>query len=101
MDDSMRDYDTVFLNHVAAEVDRAREKFPTNKHKLAAMMEEAGEVVKAMLDHEYEKDVSEQDIYKECVQAAAMCLRVAIDADPEYRYHGPTGRDPKRHENPN
>ena len=89
-----------FLNDIVDEVDRAREKFPGNKHMMGAFHEEVGEVAKAMLEREYnaqdhaELDMRlDVDVYKECVQAAAMALRVATEGDPEYLYQNPHYRN--------
>ena len=41
-----------FLMEVEFEVERARKKFPSNEHLLAALMEEVGELAKAHLENE-------------------------------------------------
>ncbi len=76
-----------FLLAVQREVTRARKLHPSNKHLLAALFEEVGEAAQALVDHDVGKATPE-DIYKELVQAAAMCLRVAIDTDPIFSYRG-------------
>ena len=85
-----------FLLDVQAEVERARKLYPSNKHMLAALFEEIGEAAQALIDHDVKAIASDgspkatpEDIYKELVQSAAMCLRVAIDADPSFGYRGP------------
>jgi len=60
-----------FMTEVVAEVARARAKFPTNEHKLAALFEEADEVANAFLEHKY-GNAPPENIRKECVQLAAM-----------------------------
>lgn len=91
-----------FLNDVVAEVDRAREKFPSNRHIMGAMHEEVGEVAKAMLERDYkatDMPVSshnfglDMEVYVECIQAAAMLLRVATEGDPDYLYQNPHYRE--------
>lgn len=77
-----------FLVEVEAEVTRARKLFPSNKHLIAAMSEESGELVKAVLDHE-QKGAPAEDIWKEGVQAAAMVVRLVLEGDPSVRYQGP------------
>ena len=87
-----------FMNDVVEEVDRAREKFPSNKHMIGAFHEEVGEVAKAMLERDYcdgelvtlELD---QEVYTECVQAAAMACRLALEGDPDYQYQNPHYRE--------
>ena len=86
-----------FLNDVVDEVDRARDKFPDNKHMYAALAEEAGEVANALLERDYkhhdEKPLGnagyDRHVWDECVQTAAMCLRVATEGDPSFRYRPP------------
>jgi len=96
-----------FFNDVADEVARARAKFPDNKHMMGAFHEEVGEVAKAMLERDYQSagehlypDLEsphnlslDEEVYKECVQAAAMALRVATEGDPDYLYHNPYYRE--------
>jgi len=77
-----------FMLDVLGEVKRARLLHPSNEHLLAALFEEVGEAAQALIDHDYEKATPE-DVYKELVQSAAMCLRIAIDTDPSFLYRGP------------
>jgi len=87
--------DAKFLNDVAEEIDRARKKFPINTHMHAALAEEAGEVANALLERGYRRDQTElleqldHNVWKECVQTAAMALRVAVDTDPSFEYKPP------------
>lgn len=75
----------VFLQAVREELERARSKFPGNEHQANAMSEEAGETVKALLEHEFEGGEAEA-IYREAVQTAAMALRVATEGDSTFSY---------------
>ncbi len=87
---SLETYDThivEFLQRVANEVQRAREKYPTNKHVLHALSEESGKVVQAALDHVQGK-ASEHQVRKECVQAAAMAARFYLEGDECLPYIG-------------
>lgn len=65
-----------FLDDVLAEVEKARVNFPEPDGGLAVAAEEFGEVAKACLDEPWE------NVYTECVQAAAMVARLAIEGDP-------------------
>ena len=67
--------DSVFLAAVLDEISRARTKHPHFEITLAAMGEEFGEVCKAMLDERAER------VWDECVQLAAMALKLAVDGD--------------------
>lgn len=64
-----------FIQNVRAEISRARSKFPGRRIMGLAFGEEMGEVFKALLD---ERAVN---VYKECVQAACMAGRIALDGD--------------------
>lgn len=65
-----------FLSDVYVEVRRAADLFPKPDGLLAALTEEVGEVARAMLDE------TEQRRYDECVQVAAMAMRLALEGDP-------------------
>ena len=84
-----------FIIDVGKEVARARKKFPEGKHLLAALFEEVGEVSNALLEREYlvEPAVFPSDhdryVWNECVQAAAMAMRLATEGDPEFQYELP------------
>jgi hypothetical protein len=75
------DYD--FLNDVRDEVDRARRKFPGTNLVLAALTEEVGELAQAMLKRRAGK-MTDEDVWKEAVQVAAMALRCAVEGDPSF-----------------
>lgn len=70
----------VFIE-VVAELDRAEKKFPSfpedNVHRAAVVAEEAGELVRAALQHEYEVDRLD-DMRKQAVQTAAMGVRFVL-----------------------
>jgi hypothetical protein len=65
-----------FARDMVTEVIRARVKFPTADHLTLAMAEEAGELVKAMLDE------PPHQVRTEAVQTAAMACRLALEGDP-------------------
>ena len=72
------------LTEIAAEVERASKKFPTwptdPLHATAIIAEECGELQKAVLEAVYEpdKDVTIEDVRKEAVHTAAMCVRFLL-----------------------
>lgn len=70
---------TKIFEVIDAEVERAESKhpdYPKDMYKqLAIMQEEAGEVTKAVLHYEYEFG-SLNDVKKELIQTAAMCVRM-------------------------
>lgn len=71
----LADASSPFLVAVAAEVVRARAKFPGANATMVALMEEVGELAKAMLDETPER------IYAEAVQVACMAMRAAEEGD--------------------
>lgn len=79
--------DEQFFQDVREELRRARSKFPRSVNQLLAFAEESGELVKAVLDHSYGKG-TEDEVYAEAVQAAAMALRVAVEGDAGMPYIG-------------
>jgi NTP pyrophosphatase (non-canonical NTP hydrolase) len=64
-----------FLADVMDEVHRARKLFPTNAALMVALMEEVGELAKAMLDE------SDDRVRAEAIQVAGLAMRVAIEGD--------------------
>lgn len=85
----LSDLDSLFLKAVANELLSARKKFPATKAVLAAFGEESGEVFKSMLGYDYGK-VPAYEVWMECVQAAAMACRIAVEGDPNHKYLPPT-----------
>lgn len=67
------------LDLVAEEVKRARAKFPRNAHMLAALVEEVGEVARALLDGEGGHRVRE-----EAIQVACVAVRIADEGDYDF-----------------
>lgn len=65
-----------FLTAVQLEALRAQTLFPNPAGLLTALVEEVGEVAKAMLDESMDR------VRKECIQVAAMALRLATEGDP-------------------
>ena len=72
-----------WLRQVQAELLRARAKFPTAEHRTLALMEEAGEVVKAALDlHNRKPGATLAAVHAEIIQTMAMCVRLLEEGDP-------------------
>lgn len=63
------------IEEIIAELARARAKFPGDNATLAALMEEVGELAKAMMEE------SRHAVRKEAVQVAVMAMRVVLDGD--------------------
>ena len=74
---------TVILIHeILDELDRAEAKHPDWPddilHQIAIVNEESGEATRAALQLEYEVG-SKEDLRKELIQTAAMCVRMIIN----------------------
>lgn len=74
--------DTIFAL-VRTELQKARIKFPDNRHLLHAFAEEAGEVTKAFLDSNQGK-ADEAQIIRELIQTIAMAVRLLQEGDPDF-----------------
>lgn len=85
--------DRVFevLREVLAELNSATGKFPTwptdPVHAGAVVVEELGELMKAVLEQTYEPMKAKPDqVRKEAVQTAAMAIRFMLSMDENYSY---------------
>jgi len=78
---------------VEAELARARTKFPNSSDCFPALVEEIGELAKALLEMKQEphKGVTHVDVYKEAVQCVCMAIRIATEGDPNFPYHPESG----------
>lgn len=76
------DWDDI-ARDVDSELTRARSKFPKPDHVTLAMAEEAGETVKAALNHMYKPGAARAAVtYQEAIQTIAMCVRLIQEGDP-------------------
>lgn len=75
--------DAFFLQAVAVELERARNKFPSANFSLVALMEEVGELAQARLKHAAGKWPKEH-VVSEAVQVAAMAARVCLEQDASF-----------------
>jgi malate synthase len=77
------------IKEIEDELERAETIYPDYPfdliHRVAIMIEEAGETMRAALNHEYHGD-SLDLVREEAVQTAAMCIRLidSIDNEPGY-----------------
>ena len=67
------------LQAISAEVFLARSKFPSNRLLLSMLVEEVGELARALLQR---KD--RDDIEKEAIQVAAVAVRIIEEADATF-----------------
>lgn len=63
------------LQDIRAELQRARELFPGKNVTFAALVEEVGELAKAVFEEPTER------VRKEAVQVAVMAMRMVLDGD--------------------
>lgn len=75
---------TELFNEVRDEVARARRKFPGPAYTYTALVEEVGELARAIL-HTVSKTEPDPyaagEVHKEAVQVMAMCVRLLHDGD--------------------
>lgn len=66
-----------FLQDTLDEVTLARQRYP-ERPTMAVLVEEVGEVARAL------QDQGRKELYAECVQVAAMAMRIALEGAREY-----------------
>ena len=66
----------VFFDDVRLEHERAVTKYPAPNKNLAALVEEVGEVARALLENK-----PREQLYNECVQVATMAVRIAMETE--------------------
>jgi NTP pyrophosphatase (non-canonical NTP hydrolase) len=67
------------LLKIKNELKSARTKFPGDRVTMIALVEEVGELAKALMDE------PSSNIEKEAIQVAVMAIRVALDGDSSVR----------------
>ena len=83
-----------FMQDMLCELERARSKFPENAMVFTALVEEIGELAKALLEVRFEGKAHSGKLYAEAVQCAVMAMRVATEGDSDYPQYVPkVGRD--------
>lgn len=76
------------IDEILAELQNARTKFPGSRVTGLAMVEEVGEVAKAIISE------SRDAVRKECVQTAVMAMRIVLDGDSSVdQYRAEEGLD--------
>jgi NTP pyrophosphatase (non-canonical NTP hydrolase) len=79
------------LGLVVDELERARDKFPHAQNTFAALIEEVGELGKALLEQDASAAADKcEDITAEAVQVATMALRLIMEGDNKYPKFSPT-----------
>ena len=91
--DRLTSPDGLVMVMIRDELVNARREFPETTHKLAALMEEVGELAQAMMHHDRKLGISIQEVLREAVQVAAMAIRVAVEGDDNFLYEFPLVED--------
>jgi hypothetical protein len=69
---------SLIINNITAELESAKDKYPDWPvdiiHQVSIMNEEAGESIRAALNHVYHNEPIEE-LEGELIQTAAMCIR--------------------------
>ncbi len=69
--------DDELLNDICKEVSRARTLFPSNEFMFPALIEEVGELAKALMTESADR------IRAEAIQVACMAFRIASEGDTD------------------
>ena len=85
--------DGLVFTMIRDELIAARKTFPEKTHRLAALMEEVGELAQAMMHHDRKLGTSVTEVLREAVQVAAMAVRVAVEGDENFLYEFPIVED--------
>ena len=91
--DRLTSPDGLVFSMIRDELNAAREAFPGTTHMLCAMVEEVGEVAKAMMEHDRKEGTSVQQVLREAVQVASMAIRLAVEGDDNFLYEFPVVED--------
>lgn len=70
---------SITIDAIDAEMARARTKFPGNGKLLAALVEEVGELAKALLQRR-----AKEEIVAEAIQVAVVAIRIAEEGDSDF-----------------
>ena len=74
-----------FLASVHKEFQTSTARFPQPNHTLAKLAEESGEVARAFVRiKEGRGGISHADAQAECIQVAAMAMRLALEGDLDF-----------------
>jgi NTP pyrophosphatase (non-canonical NTP hydrolase) len=79
MTEEIKKPQAITLIDVAAEVTRARAKFPSSRFLLTALMEEVGELAKAVLQKR-----PKDECRREAMQVACVAIRIMEEGCPEF-----------------
>jgi len=82
---SLSERDERALSLVRDEIKAARDAFPSNAARHAALVEEVGETAEALIEHS-RGNASPEVVVEEAVQVAAMAVRLVVKGSDEFPY---------------
>lgn len=91
--DRLTSADGLVFVMIRDELKAARGAFPGTTHMLCALVEEVGEVAKAIMEHDRKQGTSVQEVLREAVQVASMAIRLAVEGDDNFLYEFPIVED--------
>lgn len=79
----LTDAEAALFKEIAAELLRARSKFPAPNLNMCALTEEVGELAQALLHTRFGgRCAGWTNVRKEAIQVAVMAIRIALEGDP-------------------
>lgn len=76
---SLTDVEQLFVVDFIICLNKAQTKYPGNRNRLDALVEEVGEVATALMDNE-----GAERVRAECIDVAVTAMRLAIEGDAAY-----------------
>lgn len=85
--------DGLVFTMIRDELIASRGTFPETTHKLAALMEEVGELAQAMMHHDRKLGISPQEVLREAVQVGCLAVRISVEGDDNFLYEFPLAEE--------
>jgi antirestriction protein len=74
------------IRAIRGELRLSREAFPGNHYIHAALIEEVGELSKALMEHSTSGKITAAELFHEAIQVAAMAIRIGTEGDRDFAY---------------
>lgn len=78
--------DGKMIRAIRGELQQAREAFPNTHYMHAALIEEVGELAKALMEHSLDGSVTAAEVFHEAIQVATMAIRIGTEGDRDFSY---------------
>ncbi len=72
---------------IQEELRAARLSFPDSDYMVEALVEEVGELTKALMEHSRGQGETALGIFREAIQVATMAIRIATEGDSRHEYN--------------